>query len=304
MTNSPTDEPNAGAAPPSETAADPENPAPTPADNAAVAKARALAASRTDKARSALIAKNKMQAWALGAVAVVFGTPGLWVIATWYISGLTHSATKLYHGASWGVGLAFFIVGASAGVTIPIRRASNLAEFEAVDMSGDFAIRMAELDTADRDDAPLVANRALLEEYHRLSTSQAKSAFLLAQWVMGASALLVSAGAVAVGIAPKTATAVTLAALTAFVTALSGYISATLLATYRVSVEQARFYFREPLAGGYLLAAERLANRLKEPERAAALGRVVNGLIEAGTNSPGAQQDPAPQDTEPSPPAL
>ncbi|GAA2557543.1 hypothetical protein GCM10010423_69020 [Streptomyces levis] len=69
-------------------------------------------------------------------------------------------------------------------------------------------------------------------------------------------------GATAVIAARTTATAVTLAALTAFVSALSGYISATLLATYRVSVEQARFYFREPFTGGYLLAAEHLAKRL------------------------------------------
>ncbi|MET8412923.1 hypothetical protein ABZV34_33445 [Streptomyces sp. NPDC005195] len=76
-------------------------------------------------------------------------------------------------------------------------------------------------------------------------------------------------------------------------TALSGYISSTLLATYRVSVEQARFYFREPLAGGYLLAAEHLAASLNEPERAPALGRVVDGFIQAATNVPGSAQDTA-----------
>ncbi|MFJ3229182.1 hypothetical protein ACIPJS_38340 [Streptomyces sp. NPDC086783] len=161
---------------------------------------------------------------------------------------------------------------------------------------------MAKLDSADASEAPLVANRALLQEYHRLSTKQARSAFQLAQWVMGASALLVSAGAVAVGLAPKTSTAVTLGSLTAFVTALSGYVSSTLLATYRVSVEQARFYFREPLAGGYLLAAERLADRLSEPQRSEALNRVVDGFIQAGTNVPGAQQDPTLQQAPPSPP--
>ena len=33
---------------------------------------------------------------------------------------------------------------------------------------------------------------------------------------------------------------------------------------------------------------------ISEPERAAALGRVVDGFIQAATNVPGAQQDPAP----------
>ncbi|MEU3855633.1 hypothetical protein [Streptomyces sp. NPDC029554] len=107
-------------------------------------------------------------------------------------------------------------------------------------------------------------------------------------------------GATAVIAARTTATAVTLAALTAFISALSGYISATLLATYRVSVEQARFYFREPLTGGYLLAAEHLAKRLDPPEHTEALGRVVDGFIQAATQptEPTAeqlqQQQPAP----------
>jgi hypothetical protein len=91
------------------------------------------------------------------------------------------------------------------------------------------------------------------------------------------------AGAVAVISSRTTATTVTLAALTAFISVLGGYISSTLLATYRVSVEQARFYFREPLAGGYLLAAEHLAKRLDPPEHTAALGRVVDGFIQAAT---------------------
>ncbi|MEV6536308.1 hypothetical protein AB0M86_43230 [Streptomyces sp. NPDC051639] len=108
-----------------------------------------------------------------------------------------------------------------------------------------------------------------------------------------------SAGAVAAALARTTTTAVTLASLTAFISALGGYVSSTLLATYRVSVEQARHYFREPLAGGYLLAAEHLAATLDAPERATALGRVVDGFIQAATNVPGAAQDSAPSEEPP-----
>ncbi|MFJ2163690.1 hypothetical protein, partial [Streptomyces sp. NPDC087856] len=89
---------------------------------------------------------------------------------------------------------------------------------------------------------------------------------------------------------------------TAFISALSGYVSATLLSTYRVSVEQARFYFREPLAGGYLLAAEHLAKRLDPPEHTAALGRVVDGFIQAATNIPGLPQEAAPPQEAPKTP--
>ncbi|MFJ4932130.1 hypothetical protein [Streptomyces sp. NPDC088736] len=170
---------------------------------------------------------------------------------------------------------------------LAVRVANRRATFEEVCRVEEFNIVAAGLNYDQKPDAPLAANRALLREYHRLSTNQAKSAFRLAQWVMGASALLVSAGAVAVGLASKTATAVTLASLTAFVTALSGYISSTLLATYRVSVEQARFYFREPLAGGYLLAAEHLADSLDgpsdpQPSDASSTASSLRAFSEAG----------------------
>ncbi|MFF8401695.1 hypothetical protein ACF06P_08685 [Streptomyces sp. NPDC015684] len=302
MTDSPIEEPDAGAAHPSTPVAGEEDPQKKATVSPAVEKARAMARSRADKAHSAFKASYLRDLWIGGAIFLLCFIPGFYILFSWFVSGVTSSKIRLYHGASWGWGLGLLIAGVLSPVTVAIRRANGRAAFEAVLMSGEFSVRMAELDSANEGNAPLVANRALLEEYHRLSTSQAKSAFQLAQWVMGASALLVSAGAVAVGLAPKTATAVTLASLTAFVTALSGYISSTLLATYRVSVEQARFYFREPLAGGYLLAAEHLADRLGDPERAAALGRVVDGFIQAGTSVPGAQQDPAPQDAPPGPP--
>ncbi|WP_316781258.1 hypothetical protein [Streptomyces sasae] len=165
-----------------------------------------------------------------------------------------------------------------------IRQANSKAAFVEVVLAEEFNVRAAALDTSTTTDAPLAANRALLQEYHRLSTNQARSAFGLAQWVMGTAAVLVLASAVA--LAHDTATSVTLASLTAFATALNGYISSTLLATYHVSVEQARFYFREPLIGGYRLAAEHLAKRLDPPEHTAALGRVVDGFIQAAINTP------------------
>ncbi|MCX5256713.1 hypothetical protein OOK27_21670 [Streptomyces canus] len=298
MTDSPTEQPDAVATHPSGLAAGAEDIQETDRVNPAVAKAQALAMSNADEANAEYRAKASRDWWVIGPFAACI-FPGLYVLATWYISGVTSSHWKPFHVASARWGLALLVVGISALAAIGARRASRRAALQRLFMSEAFSVRMAELDSATNSDAPLVANRELLGEYHRLSTSQAKSAFQLAQWVMGASALLVSAGAVGVGVASKTATAVTLASLTAFVTALSGYISSTLLATYRVSVEQARFYFREPLAGGYLLAAEHLANKLSGQERAAALGRVVDGFIQAATNVPGAQQDPAPPPDQP-----
>ncbi|MDT0488160.1 hypothetical protein [Streptomyces doebereineriae] len=298
MTDSPTEQPDAAATHTAGPAAGAEDNQEKVTVSPAVAKAQALATSNADKASAEYRAKSRRDWWVIGPFAACI-FPGLYILGTWYISGVSSSHWKPFHVASARWGLALLVVGISAAAAIGARKSSRRAAFQRLLMSEAFSVRMAELDSAASSDAPLVANRELLGEYHRLSTSQAKSAFQLAQWVMGASALLVSAGAVGVGLAPKTATAVTLASLTAFVTALSGYISSTLLATYRVSVEQARFYFREPLTGGYLLAAEHLAARLNGPEREAALGRVVDGFIQAAVNVPGALPDTVPpQDTQ------
>ncbi|MEU8789762.1 hypothetical protein [Streptomyces sp. NPDC048643] len=265
--------------------------------NPSVLRAEALALYKAQQAHAKVRAAAVKDLFYFGPFILCI-IPGTYIVATWLISGFTSSRIKPFHIASmaWGVGL--LSLGLLAMAVFGVRRANRITEFHDLQRR-EFAERLAELDSAADSQSSLLANRQLLMEYHRLSTGQARSAFQLAQRVMGASAVLITAGALSVIWASKTATAVTLASLTAFVTALSGYISATLLATYRVSVEQARFYFREPLAGGYLLAAEHLADRLSEPERAAALGRVVDGFIQAGTNVPGAQEDPVPSDASP-----
>ncbi|MEU8645048.1 hypothetical protein AB0C91_24350 [Streptomyces sp. NPDC048674] len=204
----------------------------------------------------------------------------------------------------WWWCLPFLASGVILWAVHQIRHVNQTAIFEKTVSAEEFNVRMVELDYIPDTDAPLAANRELLQRYHKLSTGQANAAFRLAAWVMGTVAALALMGAVAVVLIHDTATTVTLASITAVVSALGGYISSTLLATYRVSVEQARFYFRDPLAGGYLLAAEHLAKRLDPPEHTAALSRVVDGFIHAANNVPGAAQDSAPQEPPPGAPSA
>ncbi|MFE5374025.1 hypothetical protein [Streptomyces mirabilis] len=256
-----------------------------PAENPAVAAAKAIADSRIEKARIARHTALVRDLWVGGPIVTIGFFFTVWVIIVW----INYNADPIAYDKPlihWGWGVVSAVIAVLTMAAGGIRQANRKAAFVEVVLAEDFNVRAAALDTSPETDAPLAANRALLQEYHRLSTNQARSAFGLAQWVMGTAAVLVLAGAVAVAFAHDTATSVTLASLTAFVTALSGYISSTLLATYRVSVEQARFYFREPLAGGYLLAAEHLAKRLDPPEHTAALGRVVDGFIQAAVNTP------------------
>lgn len=262
----------------------------------AVQAARAQAEAQIDKARGARSAAARKDNWILGTLAALSGGGAFFGGINWALGTDGWDGSHPYSGW-WPVGsLALFTL---LVVVYSVRATNRSAAYDEVVRAEELNIRMAELDYMPDTDAPLSANRELLREYHRLSTSQARSAFRLATWVMGAAAVLIVAGAGGVLIARNTTTAVTLASLTAFISALSGYVSATLLTTYRISVEQARFYFREPLAGGYLLAAEHLAKRVPAPNHIPALQRVVDGFIQAAVNVPGVGQDAAtPQDPQ------
>jgi membrane protein implicated in regulation of membrane protease activity len=147
-------------------------------------------------------------------------------------------------------------------------------------------------------------NRSLLGRYHDLSTNQARSSFRLAQYVMAGAALLLLAGGVAAISAESTAAGATIAALSAISSALGGYISSTLLKSYQISVHQAQAYFKEPFAGGYLMAAERLAKTLETSEQQQALGRVVDGFIQAAVDVSRPDLGQLPKETQPDPAQL
>lgn len=140
-------------------------------------------------------------------------------------------------------------------------------------------------------------NRSLLKRYHDLSTEQAHASFRLAHYVMIATATILIGGTVAALVAPSPTASVTIGALAGLTSALSGYISSTLITSYRVAVQQAQVYFREPLAGGYLLSAERLASNLPEKDQSQATQQVINGLVQAAVgvaqNAPGTAPDNA-----------
>jgi hypothetical protein len=300
----PPEAPESAASDPEDRTGEDEN---DPADHRpAVAAAKAVAASQIEKAKNARRASALIDNWRFGLPALLSGIVAL-ITAMVLIVDAADRAVGDDSAApfSWWWPVACLSLAILLGTIHQVRATSRSAAFDEAVRAEEFNVRMAELDYVPETDAPLSANRALLQEYHRLSTGQANAAFRVAVWVMTATAVLVLAGAVTVVLIHDTATAITLASLTAFISALSGYVSATLLATYSVSVEQARFYFREPLAGGYLLAAEHLAKRLDPPEHTAALGRVVDGFIQAATNVPGATAEPAlPQDLPQDPSAA
>jgi len=130
-------------------------------------------------------------------------------------------------------------------------------------------------------DTLLEVNRLLLAQYHQLSTGQSRSAFRVAQTVMAAASTLLLFGCVLAVLASDTTTSVTVASLSGLASAVGGYVASTLLRSYQVSVRQAEMYFREPVVAGYLLAGERVARSLSGDFRQQALGRVVDGFMQA-----------------------
>lgn len=266
-----------------------------PEVRSAIEAARALADSEILKARNHRKNASLKDRWIFGPLLSISGLATYIALRAWVELQDADNNIPPPFSFWWVIGwlgLFFLFIAVTS-----VRASGRKDAFEEVVRAEELKVRLAELDYIPETDGPLTANRALLQEYHRLSTNQARAAFRLAAWVMSAAAVLVFAGGVSVILAHDSTTAVTLASLTAFISALSGYVSSTLLTTYRISVEQARFYFREPLAGGYLLAAEHLAKRLDPPEHTAALGRVVDGFIQAAVNVP----EPAVQDPQPEP---
>ncbi|MFG2426145.1 hypothetical protein ACGFWD_45250 [Streptomyces sp. NPDC048448] len=264
-----------------------------------VVAARAQADSNIHKAKIELDSAAELDRWRIGLPALLCGVLAFVFFMVWGFNQKLPDDDGSTGYIDWWWSPACLTAFIVLGVTLRVRTVNRSSAHDKVVSDEEFNVRMAELDYIPETDAPLLANRELLQRYHTLSTGQASTAFRVAVWVMGTATALVIGGAVAAALARTTTTAVTLASLTAFISALGGYVSSTLLATYRVSVEQARHYFREPLAGGYLLAAEHLAATLDAPERATALGRVVDGFIQAATNVPGAAQDSAPSEEPP-----
>jgi hypothetical protein len=137
-------------------------------------------------------------------------------------------------------------------------------------------------------------NRELLRGYHNISTGQARQSFRMAQLAMVAGGILLIAGGAVALSQHVTADKATVAALTAIGSAIAGYISATFLRSYEISAQQAERYFREPLVGGYLLAAERVARGIpdgNDDQKTEVLTKVVQGILDAAIGA--AQSEPS-----------
>jgi hypothetical protein len=133
------------------------------------------------------------------------------------------------------------------------------------------------------------ANFKQLRMFTVIALRQARMSYYASLVAASISLLVLACGAaVALGLA-DTSAKITAASLTTVGVALSGFLSATFLSTYRMAARQMSYYYGQPLVHCYLLHAEWLALTLAEhPERKvdADLWReAVKASIQAGENA-------------------
>jgi hypothetical protein len=127
----------------------------------------------------------------------------------------------------------------------------------------------------------LETNRALLDDYQRPVRAQARSSYTLSQVAIIAGLLVLAAGIIVTLAAADESARIGIAALSALGAALSGYIARTFLRLYERAQDQLNFYFREPLVTSYLLAAERLAEKLEGDKREEAYSQMISEIVRA-----------------------
>lgn len=116
--------------------------------------------------------------------------------------------------------------------------------------------------------ALLRLNREQMKQYHLVSLQQASGAYRMSQAAMSAGlAVLVVGGGLAVTVLRESVDKITIAVLTGLGSAISAYIGNTYLQTYKKTLAQLNFYFRQPLVSSYYLHAERMVKDLAKDER-------------------------------------
>ena len=130
-------------------------------------------------------------------------------------------------------------------------------------------------------------NRKQIEAYHLLTRQQAAEAYRNSVVAMATGLLTLVSGVAAVIFLPgiDDTQRVTTAGLTAIGSIVGGYVSRTFMRTYSIALQQLNRYFEQPLHTNYLLAAERLIDRLGEARQDRLRIKVIDHMLGATEKS-------------------
>lgn len=122
-------------------------------------------------------------------------------------------------------------------------------------------------------------NQGQISEYHRIVTNQADKAFKSSRTAMGVGLFLLVCAAFGGVYVPLEEIRWFIAALAAFSTLLSGYLSRTYMVLYRESISQLNRYFDQPVLNSYYLTAERLAGGLDREHVVAVRRQIIDEVL-------------------------
>lgn len=122
-------------------------------------------------------------------------------------------------------------------------------------------------------------NQGQIGEYHRIVTNQADKAFKSSRTAMGVGLFLLVCAAFGGVYVPLEEIRWFIAALAAFSTLLSGYLSRTYMILYRESISQLNRYFDQPVLNSYYLTAERLTAGLDREHVVAVRRQIIDEVL-------------------------
>jgi hypothetical protein len=132
----------------------------------------------------------------------------------------------------------------------------------------------------------IILNRAQIGVYQDIATGDAKRAARNSQIAMSFGFLMLIAGAALAIKVPSATSKVVVGALASLGSVLSGYIGQTFLKAQTQATNQLNYYFRQPLVTSYMLAVERLAQKLPPGSaRENALKDLIKNILVAANHA-------------------
>jgi len=208
-----------------------------------------------------------------------------------FVAGVLLAMSSDYHLAAAAFIVAVFFLISTVVAPALIVREGGIQEEEEERCKEECDELIAALDTiTDPTISGLAkANFKQLRMFTVIALRQARMSYYASLVAASISLLVLTSGAAVTDGLAGTSAKITGASLTTVGVALSGFLSATFLSTYRMAARQMSYYYGQPLVHCYLLHAEWLALALAEhPERKvdADLWReAVNASIRAGENA-------------------
>lgn len=192
---------------------------------------------------------------------------------------------RLLQSAPFLLGLIIVVFAGLAAMAFTLFRASTVGDL-ATKEAQEAADHELERISGPNDVLGLMRyNRSQMEAYDTAAREQAKRSNLAALMSMTVGFVTVLVGFIFAATASHDSGRLTVGMVSLLGTVTSGYVAKTFLENARKSTEAALYYFQNPLATSYLLAAERLASTLPEEQRPTQVAGIIKAALDQAESS-------------------